>query len=267
MSATGQRPDVPTALAIAVCAYVLAKVIHEGLGHGLTCVALGGKLIAVSSAWCDCERDALGVGPNRAIKAMGTLANLALGGAAFAALRAVRGWGHYALWLVAAVNLFMGAGYLMTDPLFHFGDWGAFLEGLPRPLGFVLSALGAGLTVGFFFALRPRLAVHLGAPGPEAVARARRLTLLPWLVVGGGFMTLAALRNVHGPRFAFTSGLATVGGTFMLVWLPLSFRAGKSALGSGAPAELPRSNAWLAVGLAVAAATLLWFGPGITFSA
>ncbi|HXH28971.1 MAG TPA: hypothetical protein VNL37_07995, partial [Candidatus Polarisedimenticolia bacterium] len=37
-----RRPDLPTLAAVAVVAYALSNVIHEGLGHGGACRLVGG---------------------------------------------------------------------------------------------------------------------------------------------------------------------------------------------------------------------------------
>jgi hypothetical protein len=41
-------PDIPTLVAIAVVAYAVANVVHEGLGHSGTCVLVGGRPIVLT---------------------------------------------------------------------------------------------------------------------------------------------------------------------------------------------------------------------------
>ena len=239
------RHDRTTVLAIAMVAYLLAKIVHEGLGHGSLCLLTGGELVAVASAWCDCERAPdTSAWALRAIKAAGPLANLALGGGALLALRWVHGRaaGAYALWLIAAVNLFMGAGYMLTDPWFGFGDWTAFIEGLERPLLWKIgiSSLGLLIVCGAIRALVP----WLGA-GEQRVRNGRVLALLPWGVVGGAVMTAVAMTNTYGPKYAFTSALATVWGTSFLAWM---FHV-KRPPARAEPLLVTPSPAWRAVGL------------------
>jgi len=46
--------DVVTVVSIAVLAYALANILHEAIGHGVACVALGGKPLVLSSLHFDC---------------------------------------------------------------------------------------------------------------------------------------------------------------------------------------------------------------------
>src|SRR5688572_13221616 len=71
-----KRSDLVTVLAIAAIVYTLAKVFHEGLGHGLACVLAGGTLNGVSSSWCDCANEGFSAWALRGEKAAGTIANL-----------------------------------------------------------------------------------------------------------------------------------------------------------------------------------------------
>lgn len=68
-----------TLAAIGVLAAVLANLAHEGLGHGGACLLVGGKAVALSSAWFDCGEDALGPWARRVVSANGTLINLLVG--------------------------------------------------------------------------------------------------------------------------------------------------------------------------------------------
>ena len=208
---------LPTVISVAIVAYTAATLTHEALGHGLACLALGGELEGVSTSWCQCDKTGLSAWAVRTGKAAGTGANVLLGAAALGLLttRRDRGATAYALWFMAAVNLFLAAGYLLTDPLFGFGDWTAFVEGLDQPLlwrgGLVLT--GALLAAGTMRALLPYL-------GPKAIRRSsgRLIGMLPWVAVGGLIMTAVATFNVAGMEFALSSGLATVGGTSFLAW-------------------------------------------------
>jgi len=243
--------DRLTIIAIALVVYLLATLVHEGLGHGGACLLTGGEFVGVSTAWCDCDKAGLEPWAVRAIKAAGCGANLLVGAAALLALpRVGRGATAYFFWLLAAVNLFMCAGYLLADPIFGFGDWTAFLEGLPGWLRAPLIAAGGALAFGTIRTLNPHL-------GPGRVASGRALALLPWAVVGCGVMTAAAMLNVYGMEFAISSGMATVGGTSFLAWMHRIER--------GAPVEpivVHRSRTWLLLG-AVALLLLVVFGRGI----
>ena len=47
------KPDLLTLAAVAIVAYAVANVIHEGLGHAGTCVLVGGRPTVLSSMHFD----------------------------------------------------------------------------------------------------------------------------------------------------------------------------------------------------------------------
>ncbi len=102
---------------------------------------------------------------------------------------------------------------------------------------------------------------------PEAaVPLARRLCWLPWAASGGLLLTGAATLNHYGLKYAFTSALATLGGTWLLVWVPSTFGGSKPpALGPSVTIE--RSSGYIAGGMAATAFLLTLFGPGMLFGA
>ena len=261
-----RKHDVLTVLFIGVIVYVLAKVIHEGLGHGLTCHFSGATWLGFSSSWNQCDYGSVGVWAVRATKAAGTIANLAFGlGALFVlyARPSGRGATLYFLWLFSAVNLLMGAGYLAVDPVFGFGDWTAFLEGLPGAgvWRWILAATGAGLYALWVIVLLRRLRGLLGDTSPRVDAW--RLCLVPYLAAGGALLTIAALFNSEGPIYALTSALATLGGTSALAWMPACVPDGPVA---SPGARVERSLPWVVVGVLAAIFCLAFLGPGISIA-
>jgi hypothetical protein len=267
-AATPVRPHDPvTVLAVAILVYRFAKNLHEAVGHGIVCELVGGEWIAVSSSWCECDKTGVGPAGRRWIEAGGTLVNLAVGAAALLAvrLRGPRNGAAFAfLWLTAAVNLLVGAGYLLVDPLFGFGDWGDLLADLDASLAGRLgtSAVGAALSLGTFFALRSPLDRLLGGTGAERRRQARWLCWWPYFAAGGVVLTGAAALNAYGPAYVWTSALATLGGTFLLLWLPVAVAPGETA--PPRPA-IRRSAGWLAAGAAMLVFLAVAFGPGIRF--
>ena len=262
------RPHLPTLLAVALVAWPLAKIVHEGLGHGLSCVIGGGQLIGISSSWCDCED--LPAAALRLEKAAGTLLNLAFAMGAFAWLKIrppARPASRYFLWLTLTVQGFMGGGYLLTDPIFGFGDWTAFLEGLPgqdfvRVLLVMAGAMISMVMLGLGLQqLRPFL--------PAEMAARRRLSrlfcILPWAVVGGGVMTLAAAFNHYGLSFAGSSALATIGGGAFLAWLPTWVERVRIPEGH-APIALVADGLWMGLGGLSLVFLFASLGPGIFFA-
>jgi hypothetical protein len=109
-----ERPDFPTLVAIAIVAYALANVAHEGLGHGGACLAVGGQARSLSAIHFDCAEEGLSPAAARWLAAGGTLVNLLIGGLAWLGLRTGEPSatpGRYLLWLLMAVNLLQAAGY------------------------------------------------------------------------------------------------------------------------------------------------------------
>ena len=257
--------DRVTVLAIAALVYTLATLAHEGLGHGGACVAIGGTLRGLSSSWCDCDVSALDAWAGRVEHAAGTLANLAVAGLALIFQRRARpGAIAYFVWLTCAVNALMGSGYLLVDPLFGFGDWTAFLAGLGGglPLKLVVSAIGLALTM-LAFKHASRTLIPLVGTFPEtAVPAARILCWFPWAAVGGALLTGAAALNHYGPRFAGTSALATLGGTWMLVWIPSTYSRPRPAPVDPTQ-DVQRSTGFIAAGLVATAFLVSFFGPGL----
>jgi hypothetical protein len=261
--------DIPTLLAIGMVAYLVKNVVHEGVGHGGVCLLAGGKAIGISSAWWDGSYDGVSAWAIRGVKAGGTLANLSLGLALVPALRRLsdgrRPRLQFFVWLLIVVNLFSGAGYLLADPIGHFGDWSAFLEGLEpsTPLRLGLIVLGAGISaLTLRFALRT-MEPFLTAQTAERRRRARWLCWGPYLL-GGTVFTLAGLLNPYGREFAVSSALATFGGTAFLAWLPAWVKT-PSMTTSNATMVLDRSPTWIGAGTASAIVTIAVLGRGVFF--
>jgi hypothetical protein len=259
--------DRITVLAISALVYTLAKVTHEGLGHGAICVLVGGALKGISSSWCDCAIDPASPWAGRAEHAAGTLANLAVAGVSLLLLRyrpPQTGAVRYFVWLTFVVNALMGSGYLMVDPIFGFGDWAAFLVGLDARwlLKLLLAGLGLLLTLLAFRRGGRELIPFVGTSPPTALPLARMLCWIPWGLAGGLLLTGAAALNHFGAKYAFTSALASLGGTWMLVWIPSPFRRARPEI-VGPSLAIDRSPGFIAAGMAATAFLLTLFGPGI----
>jgi hypothetical protein len=119
--------DTITIAGIALIAYILASVLHEGVGHGVACFATGGKPIMVSTVAMECSAD------NRLVIAGGTLMNVVAGTLFFGLGRMTSRTSprlKYFLWLSMMVNLFTAAGYFLFSGIGGFGDWAVFIRGL-----------------------------------------------------------------------------------------------------------------------------------------
>jgi hypothetical protein len=123
---TEGRVDVPTLCALSVMAFVAACVSHEVLGHGLSCLAGGGKITLLTSVYFKCS-----VG-SPFIDAAGPSMNLAVALGAAVALRRFPSSASVrtTLGLVVAFSGFWGAGYFLFSGVTNTGDWAFVLNDL-----------------------------------------------------------------------------------------------------------------------------------------
>jgi hypothetical protein len=131
-------PDLLTVTMIALVAYAASNVVHEGLGHGATCVALGGRPLVLSSVHFDCGDEAMGALARRGVAAAGTIANFSAGAFALLVYRMTNARQKprlaYFLWLFTTLNLLSGAGYFLFSGVGNIGDWADVARGVASPL-------------------------------------------------------------------------------------------------------------------------------------
>lgn len=267
------RLDPWTVGAIAVVGYALSNVVHEGLGHGGTCLAVGGHPRQLTAVFFDGDIEGLPASAGRWVAAGGSLANLVAAAIAWAALRLVpAGWGRgrFFLWLVLAVNLLQAFGYLLFSGIGGIGDWDVVVRGFQPAVLWRLGLTVAGAVLYFGAAPRlimPWLEAFLPAEPKERLARVRTLTLLPYLV-GGATFVLAGVLNPLGWVYVLISAVAaSFGGTSLLAWYPGLWARRTPVTSPEVPLGVPWSRGWL-----VAAAIVLFLfvgvlGPGIRFGA
>jgi hypothetical protein len=262
--------DRATLVAIAVTAFAVANVAHEGLGHGGACVLGGGRALALSAVHFDGDLAGLSPAAGKWVAAAGTLANLALGLVAAVALRTSRGAagpGRLFLWLSMTINLLQAAGYWLFSGVGRIGDWAVVIEGWAPHWVFRLGLAtlgGAAYWAVVQLSLR-ELSPMLGT-GPERLRRAGSVTVVPYLA-GGILYVAAGLLNPVGARLVLISAAAaSFGGTSGLAWMAQLLRDEcRFPPRDGPVLTIPRSVPWLVTG---AAATLLFvgfLGPGIRF--
>jgi hypothetical protein len=106
--------DPLTVACIAVVAYLVAAVVHEGLGHGLTAAVLGARNIRLSAAVLRSDATSVSQEGRRIIGIAGPLTGLLVGfllALHQAKTRSQRAEFRYFLWLTAYVCLFANGGY------------------------------------------------------------------------------------------------------------------------------------------------------------
>ena len=260
-------PDLATVIAFALIAYSASNVLHEALGHGGTCVALGGKPLVLSSVHFECGEEAMSDLARRGVAAAGTIVNFIAGALALVAFKATdpRRKPHlaYFLWLFATLNLLMGAGYFLFSGIGNIGDW-AFVAGgtmspaIWRPL---MAVFGGAL----YFLLARQSAFWLRAlVGSDELAMKRsKLLTVPAYIAGGLLYCISGLFNPVGPiLIAISAAAASFGGASGLLWLTQFVRGGEH---SAAPIELKRSYGWIVAGCVVSLIFVAILGPSIHF--
>jgi len=261
------RIDVPTVLAISALAYTLANLVHEGLGHGGTCVLVGAHPTMLNAIFFEYDERSVTLAQQRWISAGGSIVNVLVGLPIVWVLHRAR-WPaslRYFAWLFAAVNLLTAFGYLLFSGIGGIGDWARVVEGWGKPWAWRggMALVGAIL----YFLVAPRLLMPLLDPflGTEAVMRvkrARTLGLLPY-VAGSVALAVAGLFNPYGFRVVLISAIAAgFGGTSLLAWYPSLPRA--PAVGTPAtPLAIDRSWGWIVTGVLVLVFFVFVLGRGI----
>jgi len=271
--ARSARIDVPTVLAISALAYVLANIVHEGLGHGGTCLLVGAHPTVLNAIFFEYDDQAASIAQQRWISAGGTIANVLVGLPIAWALRRSRNDAssalppstRYFLWLFCAVNLLTAFGYLIYSGISGIGDWAHVVRGLPLAGLFRVAMTIVGVALYFVVAprlLMPPLDPFLGVDPAVRPVRARLLGLMPYLA-GGVALVIAGILNPYGLRVVLISAVAAgFGGTSLLAWYPGIPRT-PSAGTPDVPLSIERSWAWMVVGIAVLAFFVVVLGPGV----
>jgi hypothetical protein len=262
--------DRPTLVAIAVAAFALANVVHEGVGHGGACLLAGGRAVALSAVHFDGDLAGLSPAAGRWVAAGGTLANLALGLLAGLALRGARGApgpGRFFLWLSMTINLLQAAGYWLFSGLGRIGDWAVVVEGWAPHWAFRLGlAAFGGAAYWAVVLLSLRVLSPLLGKGPERLRRASSLTVIPY--VAGGILYVAAgvLNPVGAALVLISAAAASFGGTSGLAWMAQLLRDERRFPPKDGPVlRVPRSVPWLLAGVATTLLFVFVLGPGIRF--
>jgi hypothetical protein len=254
--------DPLTIASIGILAYILGNIIHEGLGHGGTCLLTGGRPLFITAVNMDCSAD------NRFVIAGGSLMN-AVAAALFSFLTRIvpRKSPHlkYFAWLCMTLNLLSPAGYLAFSGIGGFGDWAQFTQGF-RPqwawrVGLAIVGIGAyTLFVRWsLLALRPLI----GSDRQQRRIHAVRLTMVPYFA--GGIVGLAGALNPQGWFLvAMSAAASTFGGSSALLWAPNWLRGSSISPGPDeSPMPIPRSWPWIAATAVIAVSFVLILGPGV----
>jgi hypothetical protein len=261
-------PDVLTVASIAVVAYALSNVVHEGLGHGGACMLAGCSPHLLTSMQFDGDYAGLPGAAARMIAAGGSVANFVVATVAIVLLRlsrkvAATTW--FFFWILATVCLLQGAGYLLFSGVGNMGDWAAVVRGWPGgALWRVALAAAGGLT--YWAATRwamGRLGARLHSRAPARVSEAYRYTLIAY-VTGATLYVLAGSRDPGGFAILMISGVAaSLGGTSGLAWGPQLLKDPTLGPATNPLPPLVRDWRWVAAAAVTGVFFVLVLGSGI----
>lgn len=260
------RLSLPSLVSLAVVAYAVANVVHEGLGHGVACVALGGVPKALNAVYFDCGEERLGGLAVRLIAAAGTGATALLAWAAWALQRKATGNARWFWWLLGTVCTQQAAGYLLFSGLLGVGDWAKVVDGLPAGvfLRLTLALVGATAYLGVVRGSLERLVPLLGS-GVDRQQRANRLLLVSYFT-GGALYVAAGVLNPESPMLVLISAAAaSLGGTSGLTWMGSLLDRPLFAPRGGEPVELRASPAWLVAAVVTGAVFVGVLGRSVVF--
>jgi hypothetical protein len=263
-----ERLNVWTIGSIAVVAYCLTSVLHEGLGHGGACFLMRGRANMLNAILLNYDPRSVSDPARRFIAAAGSLVNLAVGALAMAWLRLAcrrSSAQSYFFWLLAAINFLMAFGYLLFSGISGVGDWAMVVDGVGHPLGMRLGLVIVGAVLYFRVApklLIPDLARLLDGSYPTK-PQVDRLVRFPYFVGGVTFL-IAGLFNPYGLKLILISAVAaSFGGTALLISYPFARDTKPQHDSSALPFQLNAQIGWVVA----AAITLIIFigilGPGI----
>jgi len=201
-----------TILSMAIVAVGVTTLLHEGVGHGVVSWLRGGVPTELTSNHLSSLHE------DRWVAAGGTLVNLAAGTLALLITHAAgaRALLRYFFWLLAAHNLFTGAGYFMFSGVFGFGDWQQVIAGLPHQ-GLLRAAMAlAGIILYVLLAWFLAIAVR---PFCETRATYNVIGRLPYLA-GCLFNCAAGAFDPLGIKLLLVSTIpADFGGSSGMLWL------------------------------------------------
>lgn len=178
------RMPVADVVALAALAWVAAATLHEGMGHGIACAAMGGDPSNWSTFHFACEQQAMSAWGGRIVAGAGTAVNVGLVGLGWLGWRrSGSARGRLAGWIVFALNGLTSFGYLIFSAAFGVGDWNGngVMAGVADPTlaRGVLAAVGIA---GYYAVIRLAAGMLAWMPGgPDIVGQVRRLAVTVWM--------------------------------------------------------------------------------------
>jgi hypothetical protein len=256
-TSTPVTDDRLTIVAISALGYIVADILHEGLGHGVTAWLSGAHRLTMSTVALQSD-----IG-TRWISANGTLVNLVGAGFFWFALRRPRSYSpamRYFLVLTMAANLFAGTGYFFFSGVTNFGDWAEVIKGWQPHWAWQVGLVVVGVIS--YYASMLLVAAELR----PFLGRLRALAWTPY-ITEGVLAGLGGLLNPAGLFYVIASALpSTLGANCGLLALPGIMHGWKCPEQDRA-GPVPRSMPWIVVGAVASALFIFVLGRGLTFQA
>jgi hypothetical protein len=197
------QDDVASLAAIGILAACFTMVAHEALGHAVVCVAAGGHVVTLSSAFFRCSVD------EAVIDAAGPLANMVLGAGSYVALQRARSPEMFLfLLMLAGFNLYLGAGTLIYSGLLDVDDWAIAARDLAAPPAWRPCAIIVGAAL--YALLTWQIGRRAGRTFGPTYSRLVRLIRVPYLA-GSAAVCLSCAFNSATPVAAVVQGALEIG--------------------------------------------------------
>lgn len=263
-----QRTDLLTVAAIAVVAGLAANQLHEAVGHGGACLALGRHVREWGAFYLDCDTAAAPPAVGRLVAAAGSTVNLITAVVAAGALRAMpaaRPRARFFWWLLFAVSGFDWTGYYFFSGVSGLGDWGAdgvFAGVRGWTMWRVLLGAGGFLLYWAWAIVAMRALARMTGSDEAGRRQARRLAWTAYFTIGCTAFAVGLL-NPKGLFILLASAVASsFGGPSALLWGPSTIRPGAAA---AQPFGIGRSWPWIAVAIVALAVDAIVLGPTLRF--
>jgi hypothetical protein len=263
--------DVPTLVAIAIIAWVLAVSLHEVAGHALPAILMGLDVRLATSTGVSIPSDQVpydlwSSSTARVLLAGGTVVNFLTGGIAILLLHLRKPTSkafQYLLWLFATFSFVIVIMYLVTTTALGAGDWINFVQSLkPRNL-YIAIIIGIGILLAL-----PGYALPLQEWMPDL--KGNRLTLLKITFIPVIALTITQIlstlrspyRNALGGQNPILVSLFVC--IHLLLWAILVNLIPVPRSSKGIDSiSLGRSPYWLVAGIAFFLFFVFIFGAGI----
>lgn len=247
-----ERDDPRTLAAIGVVAACLASIAHEAIGHGGTCLAVGGTIARLTATHFGCA------GGTALVDAVGPAANLAVALIAFLLLRLGRAFTaptRLFLFMLGGINLCWFTGEMIHSAFLNIEDEANLARQLGWPAVWRPVAMAGGVLIYIatirYGAVVARRFVAAGDP-PENL---RRRIMIAWAAATASF-AVAGLAWARDPFGSAWECFMTIG----VAGAPLWIGVGLMRWTDQGVAPRPSSTAPIATSIPWTAFSVLLFG-------